>query len=73
MSVSCVNGCGRSTDRPSGECFGCHARGVSFGFVGGGSYGRRAFHEHTNAEVIRDAQRNAELQGRTIEPKTNWM
>ena len=73
MSVACVNSCGRTTDRPSGECFGCHIKGVSWGFVGGGGYGRQAFHDATNGEVIREQVREAAAQGRTIEPKTNWM
>lgn len=45
--------CARQTDRPNGVCFRCHVQGISFTFVGGGGYGRQAFHDNTTAEVIR--------------------
>lgn len=65
-----MNDCGRSTDRLSGECFGCHIKGVGFTWVGGGAYGRKAFHENTIGEVIRETEATAKLQGREIAPKT---
>jgi hypothetical protein len=38
--------------RDDGECFVCHVRGIGFTFVGGGGYGRHAFHERTTAEAL---------------------
>lgn len=35
-------------------CFTCHVSGISFGFRGGGGYGRENFHERTNAEFMRE-------------------
>lgn len=58
--------CGRTftQEQSSGDvCFPCKLRGVSFNWVGGGSYGRKAFHETTNAEVIRQTERNAARVG----------
>ena len=55
----------------TGRCFGCHVKGLGgFNFVGGGSYGRSHFNKATIGEVIRDAQYNADIQGREIAPKT---
>ena len=50
-----------------------HAARQNAALVGGGGYGRQAFHDATNGEVIREQVREAAAQGRTIEPKTNWM
>lgn len=33
-------------------CYPCHVRSVGFRFVGGGGYGRQAFHERTTNEFL---------------------
>jgi len=47
-------GCGRTyvVIRADGQCFRCHCKGIGFTFVGGGGYGRGAFHESTTAEFL---------------------
>lgn len=36
------------------ECFKHHISGVSFNWVGGGGYGRAAFHNRTIGEAVRE-------------------
>lgn len=46
--------CGRefTESQSAGKlCFKCKLSGVSFNWVGGGSYGRKAFHDKTVTEV----------------------
>lgn len=54
--------------RASGECFGCHIKGIGFSWVGGGGYTRQGFHDSTITEA-----RNEELAGhdpnREYEPR----
>ena len=40
--------------RPSGECFGCHIRGVGFNYVGGGGYGRNVWNDSTIPQRVRE-------------------
>lgn len=54
----------------TGRCYPCHLRGLGgFNFVGAGTYGRKDFNKATIGEVVRDAQHNANIQGREIVPK----
>lgn len=58
--------CGRTftQEQSSGDtCFPCKLGGVAFNWVGGGGYGRKQFHATTNAEVIRETERNAARAG----------
>lgn len=58
--------CGRTeqveADVRRTTCFRCHARGVGFGFVGGGGFGRRNWSTATIGEAIRSNV--GELKGR---------
>ena len=46
--------CGKQHDRDGSECFRCWiGDGPAVTFRGGGGFGRKAFHESTDAEVIR--------------------
>lgn len=53
MQIRTCPTCGTLHSREAEECFKCHVQGVSFGFVGGGGYGRTAFHDRTIGEFIR--------------------
>jgi hypothetical protein len=58
--------CGRQfTDaQSSGKwCFRCKLDGLQFNFVGGGSYGREAFHSKTTREVQEETVRRATALG----------
>lgn len=49
--------CGRHDTVPDDSlrttCFKCHVQGVSFGFAGGGGYGRSNWNKATIGETIR--------------------
>lgn len=62
--------CGRTftQEQSSGTlCFKCKLDGVRFSFVGGGSYGRRMFHDKTVAEVQREHVEGAKRAGIQLE------
>lgn len=62
--------CGRvfTDDSSSGPtCFPCKLKGIRFNWVGGGGYGRKAFHDKTFADVHRETHRNAKRAGVTLE------
>lgn len=68
--VSKTCSCGRefTEAQSSGEyCFKCKIQGVRFNWVGGGGYGRKAFHEKTFADVHRETHRNAARVGSKIQ------
>ena len=47
-------------------CFACHVRGIGFTYVGGGAYGKAAFHERTTKEfmeqMVGDPKTNKNLE-----------
>lgn len=63
-----ICGCGATftSAQSSGKfCFKCKLNGVRFNWVGGGSYGRQAFHDNTVGEVVAQTHRIAALSGVT--------
>lgn len=42
----------RPAEAGTDTCFRCRVATVGFTFVGGGGYGRKAYHERTTAEFI---------------------
>ena len=46
--------CGKEAEQGGDECFRCRVSTVGFSFVGGGGYGREAFHERTTNEFINE-------------------
>jgi hypothetical protein len=70
--------CGRqfTEEQSSGEwCFRCKLDGLGFSWVGGGSYGRKAFHDKTIAEAQRDMLAGAKRAGKTLHKlpeKATW-
>lgn len=58
--------CGREfTEAQSSgaHCFRCKLDGIRFNWVGGGGYGRKAFHDKTNTEVMRETESRAQANG----------
>lgn len=49
-------------------CFKCHIGGLTFRFIGGGGYGKRAFHDNTIGEVQREIVESAKAEGITARP-----
>lgn len=63
VSQNCSeDGCPKNVDR-EGLCFRHRVSGVGFNFVGGGSYGRKAFHDNTAAEVCAQTEARAKSLG----------
>jgi hypothetical protein len=62
-------------EQSSGDhCFRCKVKSIGFSFVGGGGYGRQAFHDRTTREVEREIVDGAKAQGREIEKVgTRWV
>lgn len=57
--------CGRKpAETGRSECFRCRVSTVGINFVGGGGYGRKTFHERTNAEFVNEMV----PKGKNIEP-----
>jgi hypothetical protein len=61
--VTCA--CGRATDRPDGECFACHVRGVGFTFRGV-HLGQKQWHEDTLHSMQQDIYAGARASGTDI-------
>ena len=57
--------CGRVTDRPDGQCFACHARGVGFTFRGA-HVGRAGWNEDTVMGVKKEIYDGARETGQDI-------
>lgn len=71
MIVNCECGASFEADempRRGPVCFKCHVRGVSFGFRGGGTYGRKAFSATTNKEVRDEIVREGRANGYDPQP-----
>ena len=47
-------------------CFRCKLDGIRFNWVGGGGYGRKAFHDRTHADVIREQVEGSKRAGTKI-------
>lgn len=64
--------CGVSLDerhpKRGWRCFACHVKSLKFGFVGGGSYGKQAFHDRTIRERQEEELRGAAQAGHKIVP-----
>jgi hypothetical protein len=69
-AIECWCGKTESVDDDSlrTECFKHHVSGVSFTWVGGGGYGRKAFSEHTIASKTRELIGDQKL-GEDVVPK----
>jgi hypothetical protein len=64
--------CGRSftESQSTGRwCFRCKLEGIRFNWVGGGGYGRQAFHDKTVGEVQREHVEGAARAGITTMEK----
>jgi hypothetical protein len=48
------DGCEKDTYQDLDICYGHKIRGLGFKFVGGGGYGRKAFHDRTIGEKLRE-------------------
>lgn len=55
-------------------CFRDHLKGIRFGFRGGGSFGKSAFHDNTNAEVANEIVTEGRRMGYDPQPRgARWV
>jgi len=59
-----------STESAKLHCFKCKMKSFRVNWVGGGSYGRQAFHDKTTNEVVREQWNDIKKAGneKTMEP-----